>query len=98
MLQRVCSRVYYNLLLALIHYSAMNVLRMIKLFGWENKMNEKVTDKRDKELIWVWRRQILDLINGNLKYVDTLYLFCSETQPTCSFLIPVVTMVATYTT
>ncbi|KAG5648265.1 hypothetical protein DXG03_006224 [Asterophora parasitica] len=45
----------------------MNVLRMIKLFGWETKMNEKVAEKRDKELVWIWKRQILDLINGNLK-------------------------------
>ncbi|GLB36501.1 putative atp-binding cassette [Lyophyllum shimeji] len=59
----------------------MNVLRMIKLFGWERKMDEKVAEKRDKELVWVWRRQILDMINGNL-----------------NFLIPVATMIATYST
>ncbi|KAF8058246.1 hypothetical protein FPV67DRAFT_1565726 [Lyophyllum atratum] len=47
----------------------MNVLRMIKLFGWEKKMNEKVAEKREKELFWVWRRQILDLINGNLNFL-----------------------------
>ncbi|KAF5377185.1 hypothetical protein D9615_006331 [Tricholomella constricta] len=44
----------------------MNVLRMIKLFGWETKMNEKVAEQRDKELVWIWKRQILDLLNGNL--------------------------------
>ncbi|KAG6837885.1 hypothetical protein H0H93_013038 [Arthromyces matolae] len=50
----------------LMKLKAMNVLRMIKLFGWEKKMEEKVAEKRDKELVWIWRRQILDLINGNL--------------------------------
>ncbi|KAF9458727.1 P-loop containing nucleoside triphosphate hydrolase protein [Collybia nuda] len=47
----------------------MNVLRMIKLFGWEKKMNQKVAEKRDEELIWIWRRQVLDLINGNLNFL-----------------------------
>jgi len=45
----------------------MNVLRMIKLFGWEKKMNEKVDEKREEELTWLWKRQLLDLLNGNLK-------------------------------
>lgn len=58
---------------------AMNVLRMIKLFGWEKKMNEKVAEKRDKELVWIWKRQILDLINGNLKYIISISLFCDRT-------------------
>lgn len=53
----------------------MNVLRMVKLFGWEKKMNEKVAEKRDEELIWIWRRLVLDLINGNLKYVYFLQIF-----------------------
>jgi hypothetical protein len=53
----------------------MNVLRMIKLFGWEKKMNEKVAEKRDEELIWIWRRQVLDLINGNLKLVSSQLVF-----------------------
>ncbi|KAG6891082.1 hypothetical protein C0995_014172 [Termitomyces sp. Mi166 len=44
----------------------MNVLRMIKLFGWEKKMEEKIAEKREKELVWIWKRQILDMINGNL--------------------------------
>lgn len=50
-------------------FLAMNVLRMIKLFGWERKMTEKVAEKREEELRWLWKRQILDLINGNLKCV-----------------------------
>ncbi|KAJ7462775.1 P-loop containing nucleoside triphosphate hydrolase protein [Mycena galericulata] len=47
----------------------MNVLRMIKLFGWERQMNERVAEKREEELGWLWKRQMLDLLNGTLKYV-----------------------------
>ena len=46
---------------------AMNVLRMVKLFGWEKKMDEKVSEKREAELKWIWRRQLLDLISSTLK-------------------------------
>ncbi|KAJ7785923.1 hypothetical protein B0H16DRAFT_1657372 [Mycena metata] len=46
----------------------MNVLRMIKLFGWERQMNERVAEKRDEELNWLWKRQMLDLLNGTLNF------------------------------
>ncbi|KAF5356103.1 hypothetical protein D9756_004036 [Leucocoprinus leucothites] len=46
---------------------AMNVLRMVKLFGWERKMNDRIAEKREEELTWLWRRQLLELINGNIK-------------------------------
>jgi hypothetical protein len=32
-------------------------------------MNERVAEKREEELIWLWKRQLLDLLNGTLKYV-----------------------------
>jgi hypothetical protein len=40
---------------------------MVKLFGWERKINEKVAQRRDEELTWVRRRQLLEMFNGNLK-------------------------------
>ncbi|KAJ6574743.1 P-loop containing nucleoside triphosphate hydrolase protein [Mycena capillaripes] len=46
----------------------MNVLRMIKLFGWERQMNKRVAEKREEELNWLWKRQILDLLNGTLNF------------------------------
>ncbi|KAJ7225905.1 P-loop containing nucleoside triphosphate hydrolase protein, partial [Mycena pura] len=46
----------------------MNVLRMIKLFGWERQMNERVAEKREEELNWLWKRQMLDLLNGTLNF------------------------------
>ncbi|TRM65976.1 hypothetical protein BD626DRAFT_427540 [Schizophyllum amplum] len=51
----------------------MNVLRMIKLFGWEYKMSERVGDKREEELKWIWRRQILDMVNGNLNFIIPIF-------------------------
>ncbi|THH12876.1 hypothetical protein EW146_g7283 [Bondarzewia mesenterica] len=47
----------------------MNVLRMIKLFGWEPKINERVAEKRDDELRFVKRRQLLNLLNNNLNFI-----------------------------
>jgi len=45
---------------------AMNVLRMIKLFGWE-KLNEQISEKREVELTWIWKFKLLDLANNVLK-------------------------------
>ncbi|KAH8835448.1 hypothetical protein DL96DRAFT_1730898 [Flagelloscypha sp. PMI_526] len=47
----------------------MNVLRMIKLFAWERKMEEKLTEKREAELIYVRYRKLLDLLNGELNFL-----------------------------
>ncbi|KAL0950640.1 hypothetical protein HGRIS_007428 [Hohenbuehelia grisea] len=46
----------------------MNVLRMIKLFGWERKMSDRINEKRDAELVFLWKRQILELANGLINY------------------------------
>ncbi|KAK0480768.1 hypothetical protein IW261DRAFT_1474488 [Armillaria novae-zelandiae] len=59
----------------------LNVLRMVKLFGWERKMNERISIKREEELVWIRRRQFLELLSGLINYV-----------------IPVLTMMATYAT
>ncbi|KAJ7436833.1 P-loop containing nucleoside triphosphate hydrolase protein [Mycena latifolia] len=40
----------------------INVLRMIKLFAWEGKMLERVNEKREAELNWIWKREIFQLI------------------------------------
>lgn len=45
----------------------MNVLRMIKLFGWEKQMGQRIHDKREDELYWVYWRQVAALINQNTK-------------------------------
>ena len=47
----------------------MNVLRMVKLFGWEKKMESRIAEKREEELVWIKRRQYLDLLNGIVRWV-----------------------------
>ncbi|TDL29986.1 P-loop containing nucleoside triphosphate hydrolase protein [Rickenella mellea] len=59
----------------------MNVLRMIKLFGWEAKMNARLYEKREDELKYIFKRQVLELFNVNFNH-----------------LIPILTMIATYST
>jgi len=47
----------------------MNVLRMIKLFAWEGKVKHRMYEKREDELLWTKKRQFLQLLNMNAKYV-----------------------------
>jgi len=46
----------------------MNLLRMIKLFAWERKIAERLSEKRDEELHWIRKTRILTLINVNLNF------------------------------
>lgn len=69
---------------------------MVKLFGWEKKM-EKIAEKREEELLLQWKRQVFELIGAHIKLVSFqrtpclwLILFSS--------VIPVFVMVATYFT
>ncbi|KAF9449128.1 multidrug resistance-associated ABC transporter [Macrolepiota fuliginosa MF-IS2] len=56
-----------------------NVLRMVKLFGWESEMQERIAVRRTDEVKWLWKRKVYDMI------VETV-----------NFLIPALTMLATY--
>lgn len=47
----------------------MNVVRMVKLFGWEKKIEDRISEKREEELVWLWRRLVLELVNNNIKLV-----------------------------
>lgn len=64
----------------LIFFSVMGLLRMIKYFSWENKMNQRVVDKREEELVWIWKLQSLELLSNGF-----------------NFIIPLATMLSTYT-
>ncbi|KAH9166805.1 hypothetical protein EDB89DRAFT_2245995 [Lactarius sanguifluus] len=75
----------------------MGILRMIKLFGWEPKIAVRLGEKRDQELQYIKLRQILIVINGNIKWVPPSSLLIPLTR-TYSFFIPVITMVVTYAT
>lgn len=48
----------------------MSVIRMIKLFGWEPRMIARLSAKREEELKWIKKSKLLEMFNGNLKYVS----------------------------
>ncbi|TFK34746.1 multidrug resistance-associated ABC transporter [Crucibulum laeve] len=50
---------------------AVNVLRMVKLFGWEQQMFQRIEEKRKEELYWLWLRKALDLSNGLMNFFIT---------------------------
>ncbi|KAJ2926393.1 hypothetical protein H1R20_g10701, partial [Candolleomyces eurysporus] len=60
---------------------SMSVLRTIKMFGWERKIQEKIDQRREEELYWVWKGKLLNLFVLMVTY-----------------LIPTITMLATYGT
>ncbi|GJE85927.1 multidrug resistance-associated ABC transporter [Phanerochaete sordida] len=47
---------------------SMNVIRMIKLFGWEPKVNDQVADKREDELSYIRKFKMLELANGLINF------------------------------
>ncbi|KAJ6595665.1 P-loop containing nucleoside triphosphate hydrolase protein [Mycena vulgaris] len=47
----------------------MNVLRMIKLFGWEEKMLARVNNKREEELHWIWKREIFEWVANTVNHI-----------------------------
>ena len=52
---------------ALMFRPAMNVIRMIKLFGWEPRVAAQLSEKRAEELRLVKLNKILNLVNGLTK-------------------------------
>ncbi|KAJ7243851.1 P-loop containing nucleoside triphosphate hydrolase protein [Mycena haematopus] len=47
----------------------VDVFRMVKLFGWENKMQARIEDKRDAELTWLRKRRMLHLAMGLVNFL-----------------------------
>lgn len=45
------------------------VIRMVKLFGWEARMSERIDRKRQDELKIIRKFKFLSLISNNVKYV-----------------------------
>ncbi|KAF9475019.1 multidrug resistance-associated ABC transporter [Pholiota conissans] len=43
---------------------AVNVIRMIKLFGWEGRMADRIKEKRNNELVWLWKSKVLQTCNS----------------------------------
>ncbi|KZP21077.1 P-loop containing nucleoside triphosphate hydrolase protein [Athelia psychrophila] len=51
----------------------LGVLRMIKLFGWENKMNDKLREIREHELYWTRKATILRIVNNNVNFCMPIF-------------------------
>lgn len=45
----------------------MSMLRMIKLFGWENRVERSIAEKREGELKWIWKRKLLGMLWSMVK-------------------------------
>lgn len=54
---------------ALTANQAMNVIRMIKQFGWEDKMSALLDGRRQEELKFVRKLRLLELATMNIRYV-----------------------------
>ncbi|KAJ7455115.1 hypothetical protein FB451DRAFT_1516746 [Mycena latifolia] len=54
----------------------MNVLRMIKLFGWEEKMLMRVNDKREAELYWIWKRELFEWVANTTNNIIPILRSC----------------------
>lgn len=50
-------------------FVVMNVIRMVKLFGWEPRMAAQLDKKREEELVAVRRSKLLNLSINMCKYV-----------------------------
>ena len=77
---------------------AMNIIRMVKLFGWETKINERIAATREEELKGVRKREILTMLIHVLQCVYA----CNESSNLNSnsirhrYIIPLVQMLASF--
>ena len=42
----------------LMSETVLHVIRMIKMFGWEDKMRKTLDEKREEELAWLWKDKV----------------------------------------
>jgi hypothetical protein len=70
---------------------------MVKMFGWEQKISERVAERRDEELKHYRSRELAGFLNQIIKYVFETNEPQLKLMDTSS-VIPVVVMVVTYAT
>lgn len=56
----------------------LSVLRMVKLFGWEQKLSGELSEKRAAEMQWVRRRQFTSLANAIVNYIIPVLVMISS--------------------
>ncbi|KAI0791665.1 P-loop containing nucleoside triphosphate hydrolase protein [Abortiporus biennis] len=44
----------------------LNVMRMVKLFGWEQRMSDQLDEKRQEELRYIQKLKFLELLNNSI--------------------------------
>ncbi|KAF9526535.1 multidrug resistance-associated ABC transporter [Crepidotus variabilis] len=58
----------------------VNILRMVKLFGWEGQMDKRIEDKREEELKLLRKQKVLSITNGLMGYfIPTLTMVLTYT-------------------
>lgn len=40
---------------------------MVKMFGWESQVAQTVLGKRETELSWIWKRELIHVVTSCLK-------------------------------
>lgn len=74
----------------------MDVIRMIKVFGWEDKMKDNIREKRDTELDAILKWNLLSQASAVTKYVPICVFFWCAENPCISYTIPLLTMIVTF--
>ncbi|KAF8513334.1 P-loop containing nucleoside triphosphate hydrolase protein [Hysterangium stoloniferum] len=50
----------------------LSVIRMTKLFGWEDKISKQIAEKRNVELVFLRKRKLWNLVNNSLSFIFPL--------------------------
>ncbi|KAF8969860.1 hypothetical protein BDZ97DRAFT_1902271 [Flammula alnicola] len=58
---------------------AVSVLRMIKLFGWEINMSQRLDHTREEELKWLWKMKVSPRTNSFIPTVSMLLTYAAYT-------------------
>ncbi|KAJ7643889.1 P-loop containing nucleoside triphosphate hydrolase protein [Roridomyces roridus] len=75
-MQRTDGRVQSVSEASLWLYLVVDILCKIKLFGWEDKMKDRIDGKRTEELVWIRKRRILDLVSNLVNFVIPIVTMC----------------------
>ncbi|PPQ71819.1 hypothetical protein CVT26_007733 [Gymnopilus dilepis] len=47
----------------------LRVIRMVKMFGWENRMQNNLNEKRENELALLWKEKLINLSNDVITFI-----------------------------
>jgi hypothetical protein len=78
----------------------MNVLRMVKLFGWMSFSEQQIDEKREEELVWVKKAQLLNvftIVIGCVLFHEPCHSRSVIIPISVRKVLPTVSMLASYT-